>query len=233
MTVLKQGPPIQCSIALKKKPTEKLLFESFPQTIAEGYQVMYDSKRGRTTVATYAYYKGGDYSPFQLTLKFVAGLHGKVNKLSNMTVGGQTYIPSDEQREKIALDTALQNMEAKVRWMQALCFPRPDKPRASANKLFVVAGTPPKILITYGRFMTIEGQAQNVAITWGPKFHPDSARPYEAAVALSIKRIGTFYIDWYDVSKIASRRSPNQFSTGATGIFKSVGTALSLAGFGL
>ncbi len=217
-----QGPPIQCSITLKETPTEKLLFESFPQRIVEGYSVRYQSRSTRSTNATYAYYQGGDYTPFRLNLKFVAGLHRDINAtLANVALGEDMMVPTEAVKQGVALDFELQNMETKVRWLEALCFPRPGTPRPSKNKRFVVAGSPPRVLVTYGRFMTIDGQVQNVEVSWGPKFHHESARPFEATVSIGIKRLSTFYLDWYDISQKPMKRSPETQSPsgGVAGIF--------------
>lgn len=211
------GPPIQCSIALKEKPTERLLFESFPSMITETYSVRYRSKNTRATATTFNYYQGGDYGDFSLTLYFAAGLHQAINT----TISGrhlQKQAMPEISRKTLQTDTELQKMENKVRWLEALCFPRPDKQRLSKTRKFVVAGRPPRVLVTFGRFITIDGQSTGVTIRWGAKFHPISARPYAAEVTIGFKRLSTFYLDWYDVTSGTRRRAEEEIFR-APGVF--------------
>lgn len=199
---MRPQPPIQCSVVLKEDPREKLLFESFPlDGISDGYSASFRPKGGRVPVVTYRYWSGGGYSPFTLSLTFYAGLNPTVNT----RFSGVKWTAGNLNRaEEISLDADLQAMEAKVRWLQALCFPRPKRRRSGANRKFVAAGQPPRVLVTFGRFWTIEGVAGSCEITWKPPFHPVTARPYRAEVSVSIQRLHTLYIDWYDVAKIPS-----------------------------
>lgn len=208
----KFGPPIQCSIVLKEAPAERLLFESFPAAIDESYSASFTRKPNRTSQEIYALYSGGKYGALSLTLTFVAGLHPVVNRqVGGTTLDGITPKQTAEILEKIDVDSELTLMEAKIRWLQALSFPRPKKPRAAnVDKRFVLAGEPPRVLITYGRFMTVEGVVTSTQIRWKPPFHAESARPAVADITLSVSRFGSFYPDWYDIAKRPTKRVPTR-----------------------
>jgi hypothetical protein len=199
------GPPTQCSITLKDVPTERLLFESFPTSLSEGYNTKWDTlNAGAATADFRGKYGGGNFDPFSLSLEFVAGLHPKVNRRAGLGVefvlkessyGRETRIADDRY-----LDQELVMLERKVRWLQALGLPRPTRQRPAGGR-GVVEGEPPEVLITIGRFMTISGIVTSTNTSWKPPFHPVSARPYTAEVSLTIKRLFTFFPDWYDVAE--------------------------------
>jgi hypothetical protein len=191
------SPPIQCSIALRDEPTQRLRFESFPETISEGYNVAYRPRRGRTSATTAAHYSSGDYDAFNLKLTFYAGLNADLTAPSTV-VNGIAGV--------VNYDAMLQDMEKKVRWLEALCLPKPKRRRISSNRKIILAGEPPYVLITIGRFLTITGKVTRITTVWKGPFHPETARPRSADVNLSIKRIFDFYPDWYDVAELIEKR---------------------------
>jgi len=195
------GPPLQCSIAIKDNPKERLLFESFPDSLDEGYSPVWRSRGGRATAVNTAYWLKGSFDSFNLQLTYVAGLFKletvEENKNNNP---GQTAVN---------LDAELQALEKKARWLQALCFPKPKRPRTQAErKSGIIKGQPPRILVTIGRFLHIEGVVDNYTVSWLPPFHPESARPYKCQVSLIIRRIVKFYPDYHDIVGAASRSTP-------------------------
>ena len=190
----KQGPPKQCSISIKGEPFRILRFESFPESLTEGYSTTYTHSQARVPNKTNAFYGGGDYGTFRLSLDFVAGLH--------------TNLPAPQRVDSVAgetdIDAAYQEMEQKVRWLEALCFPKnPAKRSADDVELGANFGYPPRILLTIGDFLVIEGVMKSVTVVWKPPFHPVSARPGRASVALGIIRVfprKQGFRDWWDVS---------------------------------
>lgn len=201
----RQGPPLQCSIALKDNPRERLHFESFPADIDESYSPQWRVRGGLATAVTTAYWMKGAYGGFSLSLKYVAGLYARENK--------KLEVAQSDQEKLAHLDKELQAMEAKARWIEALCFPKPKKPRTATERGGgIMRGQPPRILITYGRFLTIDGVVDSWNVTWKPPFHPVSARPYSCIVDIGIQRMDTFYPDYYDIRNIASRRTPPTFN---------------------
>jgi len=201
MTVY-NGQPVMCSIALQEDPRERLVFESFPGSIGEGYQAKLTAPNVGGTQATSANYNGGYFDSFSLSLKFVAGLLNEANDPHFNAKFIEAFRKiSDDKIRGYAIDGLLQRMEEKVRWLQALCFPRGDVDFETTDKIFTrTPGTPPIVLITFGEFLTISGHVTSVTITWKPPFHPVTARPYSAVVALTIMRLGTYNINWYDVA---------------------------------
>lgn len=204
---VQNGPPIQCSISLKDDPVERLPFESFPGPISESYSANWSpSTGGRRSAAIRASYKGGNFGGFTLDLVFVAGLH------KNMKSPSQAY---KVQYDAIAdVNAALQEMEKKVRWLQGTMFPKAAIRRTSAMRMkgAPAPGDPPRVLVTYGRFMTFEGVVTRGTIVWGgvtKKFHPVSVRPFDAKVSLSITRLHTFYPDWYDITGVPEKNYTN------------------------
>lgn len=205
-----QGPPVPCVIALKNNPKERLGFESFPEDIGEGYTVTwahFDAVRTSDRVS--AVYQGGKYSDFSINLVFVAGL------FTTTRLYGRRNLEPGQLRGSVEINDELKFMEQKVRWLQALAFPRPLQRRGSNARAFGISGDPPRVLVTIGQFMTIEGVVSSWNTRWKPPFHPESVRPYVGTVDITIKRIGTFYPSWYDIVNVASERVPpkNNFAS--------------------
>jgi hypothetical protein len=189
-----QGPPIECSIALLDDPTQRMAFESFPPDgLDENYGCSYSGKRGRASEAVTAQYSGGDFGDLDLKLVFVAGMHVSRVPAQN-----------DAQRKQ-NLEQDLIDLENKARWLQALAFPKPTIRRSSSEKRFMAVGSPPFVLVTFGQFTRVQGVVQRVNIQWS-QLQPETVRPKVAEVSLSIKRVASYYSDWYDIVQRASCR---------------------------
>ena len=215
-------PPIQCCLALEENPLIRLPFESFPQTITEGYRASYSTQgnRGRASHTLRAFYKGGSYDDFSLELTFVAGLN-RTTRASDSLAATSLNQREQSRDQKISsatdLDLELQKMEAKVRWLQAMLFPKPKLPRTQEQKRFLVKGDPPKILIVIGSFLTLRCVASSWNSSWQPPFHVNTARPFAATVNITFVRIGEFYPDWYDIAGTITQQSPLNFALGGLG----------------
>lgn len=220
MVAFTQGPPTECSLSIKNLPQEKLLFESFPDSLQEGYTARYRSQsaEGRASATIFNYYMGGEYADFGLDLIFVAGANteGQITNLQkkpfanyNPQFEGQLEFLRDVNRE-----VELQKMEAKVRWLEALCFPRPKVRRLPQFGRDLPGGEPPRVIVTFGSFLTIEGQVRSFDVSWKAPFDPKTARPYVGEVRLVIKRLFEFYPDWYDISGKEALRAPLSFAVG-------------------
>jgi len=183
--------PLLSTIALQDDPNDNLYFESFPDTIVESYSTRWRHAGGtRNTAKTTAFWSGGSFGAFSLQLDYVAGLY----KLESLGVA------DDKGLQEVDLDAELMVMESKVRWLQALCFPKPDVPRGGyAIKSGILDGEPPKILIVLSSFLVIRGVVDSFSVTWKPPFHPVTIRPYACSVSLGIIRLENFYPDYYDI----------------------------------
>jgi hypothetical protein len=171
------GQPVICSIALEKVvPVQKITFESFPsqEGIQENYTASYDQSKGLAPQPIAYYYTGGNWGPFTLSLDFKAGM-----------------VPVT------SLDQALAEMYKKVRWCQALPFPRSDTKPPPGQTFTVVGGIPPYVLVTIGSFMTIRGLCTGVNITWLPPWDPRNGNPHTAKVDIIIQPHLKVYPDWY------------------------------------
>ena len=191
---IEPGPPIQCSISLKDDPKEIILFESFPDNIKESHSAGWRTTSGLAPVSRNVTYSGGDYGGLSLDLIFVATLHPKTMPLTNWD---QDYI--DEY-----INQELLELERKVRWLEALTFPRDPLNKGIHNSS---SGIPPRVLVTFGEFLTIEGVVRDFGVTWS-KFHPSSVRPFVAEVNLSIQRVFNEYPTWYTVARRQGIRAP-------------------------
>lgn len=213
------GPPIECCIALRDEPREVLHFEGFSQpfSLQEGYSntLRKSFNTGRSTATKNLVYGGGDFEDFDVSLLFVAGLNRLPNPIFSVPFAVKNLVtPGLTQSATLSREQELQEMEAKVRWCMALCFPRERIVTAASLRRRVPAGNPPRVLVTYGSFMVIEGQVQRVAVRWGSKgmFDPETVRPYTAEVELSIVRLQSFYPDWYSIKKTIFLETPFNFS---------------------
>lgn len=191
---------IPCAIVLEDDPLgtdSRFNFESFPsEGISEGYSTFAYREMGGNRLAQpgYAAYQGGDWKPFNLSLQLVAGNALPAGKTP------ETYSAQDLEEILIA-------MESKANWLIALQFPleRPTGVTQSERVLGVQRGSnptataqvdqlsnlprndPPIILVVFGSWKTIRGYVTSADWTWGPNFHPVSARPMSATVNLTIK----------------------------------------------
>lgn len=210
-------PPVQCSIALKEDPRKKILFESFPDTISESYsanvQKVPNSLKPVTTLTKYG---GGDYGNFALSLRFVAGLNTPFSG-GNDVLNTKGVVSSEAL--KVLLDKSLKDelslLEKKVRFLLALCFPKPPEDlRISAQEKLkenFVGGTTPVVLISIGSFLTIEGQATSWDVQWSAPWHPETAQPYVADVTMSFIRLYNFFPDYYDIINQVDKIDPITF----------------------
>lgn len=174
------GPPVICSLSLEGvTPVEKITFESFPseEGIQENYTASFDQSKGLAPQPIAYYYTGGNWSPFTLSLKFVAGLNGETNT-----------------------DIAQANMQKKVRWCQALSFPRSDTKRPPGTQFTIAGGIPPYVLVTLGSFMTLRGLCTGTNVTWLPPWDPRNGQPTEAKVDIIIQPHMKVYPDWYYIA---------------------------------
>jgi len=209
--------PTQCSIALKDDPTQRQIFESFPDTISESYSASWNPRSpGRANHVLKAWYTGGSYGDFSIDFTIVAGMYTQHDKGSQgntlqafMKVGAEQAAVN----EASTTEALLQEAENKVRWLQALCFPRP-KVRRSADQRGIPWGDPPLVVIALGKFLTIEAVTNRFSVDWSKPFHPQTVQPYAAKVGLTFTRIGTFYPDWYDISSVVQKQGPPRDSKG-------------------
>jgi hypothetical protein len=153
--------------------------------------------RGLQSQSLYAYYGGGQFGAFSLSLDFVAGLHDSISPPQN-------YAPmSKALREAMGVENARKelflDLEKKIRWCQALCFPKPKNPPSKKDAYYVSQGQPPRVLITIGEFLTLLGVVQSCNISWNGPWDPIRARPSTANVQLQIERLNYAYPDWYDI----------------------------------
>jgi hypothetical protein len=191
---------IPCAIVLEDNPIgddSRFNFESFPEEgISEGYSTYSYREMGgnRLSQPGYAAYQGGDWKPFNLKLQLVAGL--------SLPVGKSPTDVTEQDLEQILIA-----MESKANWLVALQFPlerntgvtqaervlgvQRGTSAQTANQVDAVANLPrndpPIILVVLGSWKTIRGYVTSADWTWGPNFHPVSARPMAATVNLSIK----------------------------------------------
>jgi|CXWL01.1.fsa_nt_gi hypothetical protein len=185
-----------CALVLEDVPAasddSRLVFETFPGTLEQSYSLSPYRKIGgnRMPQPSFATYQGGDWGPFPLTLKFRAA--------ERVAVDPNNLAPAD-------LEGLLIEMERKVNWTEAICFPLERAnleaqrivARASAsNAAFPSAAAtdaaaklrrndPPFILIVIGSWRTIRGYCTNWRCTWEGPWHPISARPYGATVSMT------------------------------------------------
>jgi hypothetical protein len=194
-----------CSLVLEDAPAGvdgKLTFASFPGEIEIAYALAPYRKIGgnRNAQPLYATYQGGDWLPFNLELQFRAG--HEAGDVAGLPALGSI---SPSQMEQLYID-----MENKVNWTQAACFPfesddldqsqvrpvnltqSPDpSPTASATEIAdkQPRADAPIVLITIGSFRTIRGYMTQ----WRGKFvgpwHPTTGRPAGAVVSMTFNPI--------------------------------------------
>jgi len=179
------GPPVMCSLVLEKDPNQRLNFESFPtdEGIPEQYQSNWQPviDAGASEPLSWKW-TGGGWANWTLTLKFQAG------------VGSQA-------QESASDDTVLQQMERKLRWLQALGAPRgrkrsPDKLRTNARP-----GDPPFVLVVFGSFMTLRCVCLGTNVRWTGPFDPRTVRPHGAKAEITLQRVSGFYPDWFTIAE--------------------------------
>jgi len=174
------GKPVVCSLSLEGvTPIEKITFQSFPSVegIQENYTASYDQSKGLASQPIAYYYTGGNWGPFTLSLDFVAGMDVGVN-----------------------FDKSLQDMYKKVRWCEALPFPRSDTRPPPGQSFMVPGGIPQYVLVTIGSFLTIRGLPTGINITWLPPWDPRDGRPTAAKVDIIIQPHMKVNPDWYYIS---------------------------------
>jgi hypothetical protein len=103
-------------------------------------------------------------------------------------------------------------MYKKVRWCQALPFPRSDSKPPPGQSFSVVGGIPPYVLIAFGSFMTIRGLPTGVNITWLGPWDPKSGRPHGAKVDIIVQPHMKVYPDWYYISGAAGSNPYAQYT---------------------
>lgn len=213
-----------CALVLEDNPVgqdSKLVFESFPPDgIEESYSVSgyREIAADRMPQPGFVAYRGGNWSSFSLELKFRAGNSlGRVLSLSELNVAD--------------LEGILTEMERKVRWCQALCFPLPRdsttlKERVIANarangiaeehlrsisSAQLPRNDPPFVLVQFGTWLTLRCYCLGYSLRWEHPFHPVTVQPYGCTVHLSFQRIDLDYPTWQSVRNAGGKlpQSPN------------------------
>lgn len=199
-----------CALVLEDNPVgedSRLYFDSFPQDgIEQAYNLAPYKELGQNRMAQpgYVTYQGGDWAPFPLELKFVAG-----QSLAGATPS--SISPTD-------LEDILTEMEAKVNWVQAACFPL-ERVNAEAGRILAkmanagqvptaatteAAGKlkrvdPPVVLIVFGSWRIIRGLMTNFRVNWSGPFHPTTVQPYVAQVKVAFKPVMIEYPTWESI----------------------------------
>jgi len=191
LSSIKPAPPTMCALVLEKEPTEAntLRFESFPveEGIAENYSSKWSADtQTRASEPLVWMWSGGGWSEYTITLEFAAGLWDRQDD------------PRDDEQ-------LLKAMEAKVRWLQAIAFPKGQKQPPGLSLSYV--GDPPYVLLVFGSFMTLRCVCTGVIVKWKAPFHPNSARPYAASVSIQLQRVSGFYPDFYRIKEGVTRMS--------------------------
>jgi hypothetical protein len=201
-----------CALVLEDDPVgkdSKLDFESFPMDgIEESYAVAgyREIAADRMPQPGFAAYRGGNWSAFNLELKFRAG----------STLGREVNI---RELAVTDLESILTQMERKARWCQALCFPLQREATALKERILSNARAvgfseqdlqgvnrsqfprhdPPYVLVQFGSWMTLRCYATGYSIKWEHPFHPITVQPYGATVTLSLQRLDLDYPTWKTV----------------------------------
>ena len=207
----------QCALVLEDTPTEVLKFESFPDDgIEESYSVSgyREIAADRMSQPGFVAYRGGNWSSFNLVLKFRAGEQLK----------RQIEIGSLQSSD---LEVLLLQMEARARWCQALAFPMERSAttfvsriqrRAEAGSGTTLAALqqtslgqltrndPPFVLVVFGKFLTLRCYVSGYSIKWTHPFHPVTVRPYGAEVTLSLQRLEFDYPTWKSIRANGGQR---------------------------
>lgn len=215
-----------CAIVLEDRPTgidARMPFESFEQEIEEAYALngYQEYAEKRMPQPGYAAYRGGNWSPMNLTLHFRAD--GALPARPSFI---ETVVPTDQEIEGILID-----MERKIRWFEALGFPLRRSASAFADRQIArarsaglnplpatqqalrnqVRNDPPIVLIVFGSFLVLRGYITNVSLRWQPPFHHVTARPYGCTVTISFQRLDAEYPTWRSIRNSAgsSEHTPN------------------------
>jgi len=205
-----------CALVLEDNPVgddSRLVFESFPsdEGIEEAYSVSQYQEMGaeRMPQPGFVAYRGGNWSAVSLKLVFRAGLVAAPVSVDQLA-------SSDIEQQLI-------EMERKVRWCQALTFPLERSAGAAGQRILARARTagvrptaattsavdrlrrndPPIVLVTFGAWYTIRGYATSVSIRWTGPWHPTTARPYGAEVAITVQPIKAEYPTWQSIRNAA------------------------------
>lgn len=216
----------RCAIVLEDQPTgidARMPFESFEQEIEEAYSLdgYQEYAANRMPQPGYVAYRGGNWSPMNLTLHFRAD--GPLNK--RIALG---------QIQASDVEGILIDMERRVRWFEALGFPLRRSAGAFAERQIAraqaagfdpipaastalrnqVRNDPPILLLVFGSFLIIRGYLTNVSLRWLPPFHPVTVRPYGCTVTLAIQRIDAAYPTWRTIRNSAgeSESSPTNIT---------------------
>jgi len=174
-----------CSLVLEADPRQRLNFESFPadQGIPENYQSTWKpAVEGGASEPLFWTWGGGGWANWTLTLNFQAG------------AGSQAGAGATD-------DQILQEMERKLRWIQALGAPRGRKRQPSELRTNARPGDPPIVLVVLGAFMTLRCICLGPSITWTGPFDPVTARPHGAKAEIPLQRVSGFYPDWYTIAE--------------------------------
>jgi hypothetical protein len=199
----------QCAIVLEDEPVgpdSRLNFESFPPAIEETYSLQQPREMGgeRMPQPAYTAYRGGNWGPFQLSLKFRA---------FGEDLAAQKPPASITLND---IDQVLIQMERKVRWCQALTFPLERGLGRVGEQILARAASagvtpsaesteaigklrrndPPVVLIVFGSWWVQRGYVTNWTTQWEGPFHPVTVRPYGATVNLQIQPIKSVYPTW-------------------------------------
>jgi hypothetical protein len=208
----------QCALVLEDNPVgddSRLVFESFQQEFEETYAVQPYEELGakRMPQPGYVAYRGGNWSNFQIRLIFVAG------QTASLVGSGAVGFDPNQAVTAPDIDKILIEMERKVRWCQALCFPLERTlgaagqrilARARANNVEPSAAAteavgklkrndPPIVLVVFGSWTTIRCYATQVNVKWGSPWHPVSVRPYTAEVTVTFQPQMAEYPTWQTI----------------------------------
>lgn len=207
-----------CAIVLEDEPVgadSRLEFESWPGELEEVYSVNEYREMGgdRMSQPSHVAYRGGNWQPFTLTLTFRAGLR-KPGQQQNRAA---PQVVTDAEIQQLLIE-----MESKVRWCQALCFPLErrlygsslSRATADINRQLETVNNPtrytneqirntslrrndpPIVLIVFGSWWVQRCYAKNVSIKWQGPWHPETVRPHGAEVSISFMPIKSTYPTW-------------------------------------
>jgi len=207
------GPPIMCALVLEDAPTERLVFSSFPvgEGINENYTTNWNPTKGTAPEPLFWKWAGGSWTNFTLSLEFVAG------------IDAEALDPRSEAQ-------LIADMKSKVRWCQALGFPRGRTRRPPGERRTnAYPGDPPVVLVTYGRFMTLRCLCFGANVIWRGPFDHVTADPHGAKVDISLQRVSGFYPDWYDIKEGVTRLTGADLQSAQIGQVQAAG-AIALPG---
>lgn len=237
-----------CALVLEDEPVgsdSRLEFESFPGEVEETYSLNQYREMGgdRMPQPSHIAYRGGNWSPWTLTLIFRAGV-----RQDGQATANRPSQPNDLTNPQ--LEQLLIEMESNVRWCQALAFPlerslgalesrRVQAQVASTDAQLRANGQPPTgittsyinnlrrndppiVLVVFGSWWVQRAYVENVSIKWQGPWHPESVRPYGAEVSLTIKPIKAVYPTWNLIRNQAGVGGYNNVNPFVTGVVNEV-----------